>query len=109
LQQNNEQRLENGVVTYGPSLLIVLYLFSLNFLLIMRRRRLRLGHDVRQCLLGLGLLLHVVVAPLLHEQLREMDFAEQDAVERGVGGRCQDAASVRAFEAALVVWLAFQG
>jgi len=51
----------------------------------------------------------VAVAPLLHEQLREVDLAVQDAIERGVGGTGQDAAPVRALEAALVVGLAFQG
>jgi len=50
----------------------------------------------------------VVVAALLLEQLREMDLAVEDPVERGVGGGGQDAAPVRALEAALVVRLAFQ-
>jgi len=59
-------------------------------------------------LLGLRRLDEVVVAALLLEQLREMDLAVEDPVERGVGGGGQDAAPVRAFEAALVVRLAFQ-
>jgi hypothetical protein len=59
-------------------------------------------------LLGLRRLDEVVVAALLLEQLREMDLAVEDPVERGVGGRGEDAAPVRAFEAALVVGFAFQ-
>jgi hypothetical protein len=37
-----------------------------------------------------------------------VDLAVEDPVERGVGGRRQDAAPVRAFEAVLVVRFAFQ-
>jgi hypothetical protein len=59
-------------------------------------------------LLGLSCLDEVVVAALLLEQLREVDLAVEDPVERGVGGRRQDAAPVRALEAVLVVRFAFQ-
>lgn len=68
-----------------------------------RRRRLLFGHHFRQHLLGLALLLHVIVAPFLHEQLPEVYLAVQHPVERRVGGGGQDAASMRALEAALVV------
>lgn len=87
------------------------WLLVVLFLLFLRWRRLRwllLCSHVRHYLLGRALLLHVAVAPLLHEQLREVDLAVQDAVEGGVGGGGQDAAPVRALEAALVVGLAFQ-
>jgi hypothetical protein len=70
------------------------------------RRRLR--RSLRGLVLLLRRLDEVVVAALLLEQLREMDLAVEDAVERGVGGGGQDAAPVRALEAALVVGLAFQ-
>jgi len=73
-----------------------LLLVVLSFLILRWRWfwRLLLGSHVRQHLLGRALLLHVVIAPLLHEQLREVDLAVQDAVERGVGGGGQDAAPV---------------
>ena len=87
-------------------LLVVLFLLFLRW---RRFRRLLLASHVRDYLLRRALLLHVAVAPLLHEQLREVDLAVQDAIERGVGGTGQDAAPVRALEAALVVGLAFQG
>jgi len=68
----------------------------------------RLQRSLRGLVLLLRRLDEVVVAALLLEQLREMDLAVEDAVERGVGGGGQDAAPVRALEAALVVRLAFQ-
>jgi hypothetical protein len=89
----------------GPFLLVVL---SFPVLRWRRFRRLLVGCHVRQRILGRALLHHVAVAPLLHEQLREVDLAVQNAVERGVGGGGEDAAPVRALEAALVVGLAFQ-
>lgn len=88
------------------SLLVVV--LSLLFLRWRRFGRFLVGSHVWHGILGRALLLHVVVAPLLHEQLCEVDLAVQDAVERGVGGGGQDAAPVRALEAALVVGLAFQ-
>ena len=98
------------MIQYVPGiirLLVVLFLLFLRWRLL--RRLLLIGSHVRDYLLRRALLLHVAVAPLLHEQLRKVDLAVQDAVERGVGGAGQDAAPVRALEAALVVGLAFQG
>ena len=52
---------------------------------------------------------HMVVAALLHEQLREVVLAVEDAVERGVGRRREHAAADGALEAGLVVRLSFHG
>ena len=97
------------MIQYVPGIIRLLVVLFLLFLRWRRFRRLLLASHVRDYLLRRALLLHVAVAPLLHEQLREVDLAVQDAVERGVGGTGQDAAPVRALEAALVVGLAFQG
>ena len=97
------------MIQYVPGIILLLVVLFLLFLRWRRFRRLLLASHVRDYLLRRALLLHVAVAPLLHEQLRKVDLAVQDAVERGVGGAGQDAAPVRALEAALVVGLAFQG